>query len=423
MKTFEVEKVRRDFPILSEQVHGKPLHYFDHAATAQKPESVLVAMDRIYRKVNANVHRGVYFFSQETSAEYEAVRGKVAKFIGAKSDEEIIFTSGTTESINLFLYSVVEDMVNAGDVIVVTRMEHHANFVPWQQLAKRKRAEFRIVELTSDGQIDFASYEKALQGKPKVVALSHMSNVLGIVNPISKLATMAKNSGAFVCVDSAQAIAHFKVDVSELGPVDALAFSAHKIGGPTGVGVLWMREPLAKSAKPYQMGGDMIRSVNDQDTVFAETPFKFEAGTPNYVGVIGMGAAIDYLQEIGLDSIEKYEQGLTAQAIELLSSIPQLKWMGTASPQNRRAVLSFSLEGVHPHDLATFLDLEGIAVRAGHHCAQPLLRSFGVVAVTRVSLSFTNTVSEIQHLKKSLEKAVQYFSRAPKSTSTRGVSS
>lgn len=411
--SFDVEKVRRDFPILSEKVHGKPLHYFDHGATAQKPEIVLRKMDEVYRKINGNVHRGVYYFSQETSEAYEKVRSKVARFLGGVKENEVIFTSGTTESINLFLYSVVEDTVQAGDAIVVTRMEHHANFVPWQQLAKRKGAEFRIVELTPEGFIDLAAYEKALAGKPKVVALSHMSNVLGVVNPVAKLAALAKAKGAFVCVDSAQAAAHFSMNVPSLG-VDAVAFSAHKVCGPTGVGVLWMREELAEKSKPYQMGGDMIRSVGDTDTTFAEAPVKFEAGTPNYVGVIGMGAAIDYMDSLGLKTLEDYEEKLTGQAMEMLSSIPQLKWVGPSNPKDRRAVLSFALEGVHPHDLATFLDLEGIAVRAGHHCAQPLLRKLGLVAVTRMSLAFTNTVSEVEFMKASLEKAAKYFNRGSK---------
>lgn len=406
-----IEKIRADFPILSRTVHGKPLVYLDSAATAQKPRAVLDAWLRYASQLNANVHRGVYLMSEEMSDVYEQVRSKVVRFIGGGKENEIVFTSGTTDSLNLVMQCWGEENVGEGDDIVVTRMEHHANFVGWQQLAQRKKANFKIIELTPDYRIDWKSFESAISGRPKVVAMTLMSNVLGVVNPIAELAQAAKAKGAIVVVDAAQAVAHLPMELTRLGPIDFLAFSGHKICAPTGTGVLWMREEIARKIRPYRYGGDMVRRVKDFETEWADIPIRFEAGTPNYLGIAAMGDAIDYLLGLGMKNIHDYEEKLSAYLLQKLTPIEGLTWVGPGKVGEQSSVHSFIFDGVHPHDVATFLDLDGVAVRAGHHCAHPLMKIVDHKAVTRASLTFFNTEQEVDLLADGLRRARKYFGR------------
>ena len=406
---FNVSKVREDFPILSTQVRDQPLVYLDSAATSQKPQFVLDVMNEAYQQYHANVHRGAYWLSQVSTEKYEGVREKVAKFIGVKNTKEIIFTRGTTESINIVCSSWGQENIQEGDDIVITRMEHHSNFVPWQQLAKEKKANLKIIEINQDYKLDLESVQKAFSGNPKVFAFTMMSNVLGTLNPVMELTKMAKDKGAMVLVDAAQSVSQMPISIDELGPVDFIAFSAHKMCGPTGVGVLWGKESLLNQMKPYQFGGDMISRVQDHQTSWNELPWKFEAGTPNFVGVIGMGAAIDYLQSIGMDQIHQYEQKLIDYTVNEMLNVSGLKLIGPKSPHNRGTAFSFTLEGIHPHDLATFLDVKGISIRAGHHCAMPLMDKLQIVATTRASLLFYNTKEEVDLLIQSLNEAKKYF--------------
>jgi len=411
MKKLEVGQIRKDFPILTRSVHGKPLIYLDNGATLQKPRAVLDALEQFYTHSNANVHRGVHFLSQVATEAYESVRMKVCRFIGTEDSSEIIFTKGTTDALNLLASSLGDWKIQPGDVIAVTRMEHHANFVPWQQLAKRKGADFRIIELDPDLRISESSLEEILALRPKVVALSLMSNVSGVITPAASIIARAKAAGAIVVADAAQAIAHQPIRISELGGVDFIAFSAHKIGGPTGVGVLWGKASLLNAMPPYQFGGDMISQVGDTETTWNTLPWKFEAGTPNFADVVGLGAAIDYLERLGMKAIQAYESELTKYTLAALNRVPGLKIFGPRNTESRGGVFSFALEGVHPHDLATFLDVQGIAVRAGHHCAQPLLKRIQQAATTRASLSFYNTEAEVDALTGALLQAQKYFSK------------
>lgn len=398
--------LRADFPILSRCVYGKPLVYLDSAATSQRPKRVLDAITHFYENENANVHRGVYYLSERATERFEEVRGKVAKFIGAPDKDCVIYTRGTSEAINL-VANGLSDQVGPGDTVVVTRMEHHSNFVPWQQLAKRKGANFRIVEIKDDGNLDLDSYTEAMRAHPKIVAFTHVSNVLGVVNPVARLAQMASDAGAITVLDAAQSVPHMKFNILELGPIDFVAFSAHKMGGPTGIGVLWGRRELLEKMQPYQLGGSMIGRVGDEDTTWAPLPSKFEAGTPNIAGVVGLGAAIDYLNGIGMEAIEHYEHELANYALEEFKKVPSLTIHGPL--ENRTALFSMSLGKVHPHDLATFLDRAGIAVRAGHHCAQPLMRKLGLPATTRASFYFYNTPQDVELLVASLQGAERFF--------------
>ena len=402
--------VRSDFPILARAVHGKPLVYLDNAASSQKPRAVIDAMSRYYLQSNANVHRGVHVLSQEATDAYEGVRPKVRAFIGARHDHEVIFTRGTTESINLVATAWARDNLKPGDAVVVTRMEHHSNFVPWQAVAKRTGAEFRIAELKSDLSVDLDHFSECLRGRPKIVAISMMSNVLGVLNPVAEMARMAKDAGALVLVDAAQAVAHLPVRIAELGPIDFLAFSSHKMCGPTGIGVLWGREEVLNAMSPYQYGGDMIRRVGDRDTDWNELPYKFEAGTPAIAEVIGLGAAIDYLSGIGMEKIKAYEQWLASEVYGRMERLEGVKLVKAAGAV-RAPILNFVVDGVHPHDLAQLLDSEGVAVRAGHHCVQPLLTKLGHPATTRASFAFYNTVDEADALVEAVRKAQAYFAR------------
>ncbi|MCC7441179.1 MAG: SufS family cysteine desulfurase [Bdellovibrionales bacterium] len=409
--TWNVSKVRADFPILDQKIHGKPLVYLDNAASAPRPRAVIDAVARYESESHANVHRGVHTLSQRATDLYEGARSKVRDFIGAGSDQEVVFTRGTTEGVNLVMAAWGRANVREGDDIVVLRSEHHSNFVPWQALAIEKRARLRIVELTPDLTIDWNSLKEALSGRPKILAMGLMSNVLGMLQPVAEIAAMASKAGARVFVDAAQAVAHLPLKLSELGPVDWLAFSGHKMCGPTGTGILWARRELLEQMTPWMYGGDMIRRVGDQESSWNELPWKFEAGTPNISGFVGMGAAVDYLSALGMERVHAYERTLTEKLFAELARVEGLKlWNPPLSLGGARAPLAqFTLEGVHPHDLAQFLDAEGIAVRAGHHCVQPLLSKLGVPATTRVSLSFFNEPTEIDFLVEQLGRARRYF--------------
>lgn len=396
---------RSQFPLLA----GAPaLRYLDSAATAQKPQAVLDAIRDYYTHDNANPHRGAYELSVRATERYHAARLSVARFIGAPADADtVLFTRGATEAMNLVANTYGTANVRAGDRIVVTRMEHHANFVPWQQLAKRVGAEFVIVELTPSGEIDLDAMRAALQGPVRIVALPHVSNVLGTINPVAEIAAMAHAAGAVVVCDGAQAVPHIAVDVHALG-VDLYAFSGHKLGGPTGIGALWGKRALLEQMPPWQLGGDMIEFVRDDDTSWNVIPHKFEAGTPNVGGAVGMGAACDWLLALGIDRVRAHEQTLVAQALTELHAIDGVTTYGPPA-ERRSGAVSFSVEGVHPHDLAQLLDAEGICVRAGHHCAQPLMRFIGQPATARASFWVYNDASDVTALAGAVRRAKERF--------------
>jgi cysteine desulfurase / selenocysteine lyase len=406
----ELQKIRSDFPILSREIRGKPLIYLDNAATTQKPLAVIDAQAKVYKELNANVHRGVHFLSQESTDAYEKSRRKIAQHIGIKDEAEILFCRGTTEAINLVASSWGDKFIQPGDEIVVTRMEHHSNFVPWQSLALRKQAKFLIWELEDDLTLSLDRLETILRsGKVKMLAFSAMSNVLGLITPVAEISKLAKTYGATVLVDAAQAMGHFPVSVSKWKDVDFVAFSAHKIYGPTGIGVLWGKRKILESMPPYQFGGDMILQVGDEKTTWNELPWKFEAGTPNYGDSIAFGAALDYLGSIGMERIHNYESDLVQYARQALEEIPGIRVLAPRDPKIHGGAVSFISGSVHPHDLATFLDTEGIAIRAGHHCAQPLMRKLEVIATNRASFSFYNTKEEVNSLVNSVKRAMEYF--------------
>ncbi len=402
------------FPALGDRPHprtGKQIVYLDWGATAQKPLSVIESEFGYYKDYAANVHRGVYAWSEQATEAYEGARAKAAAFIGVP-ETEIVWTRGTTEAINLLAQGLCEKKVRRGDTILATRMDHHANFVPWQQLAKRTGATFEIAELTPDGRIDLELWQRALLQKPKVVALPWMSNVLGTWNDVVALARQAREVGALVVLDAAQGVCHRRLPKEILDHVDAVAFSMHKLFGPTGVGLLWARPTLLEEMDPVQFGGDMIRQVGDRETQFNQVPWKFEAGTPNIAGVIASGAAFDFLSQMSasgeLKLAEDYEAELTRYVWARLSALPGIKLFGPA-PEFRGPVFSFELKGVHAHDLATALDLDGVCVRAGHHCAQPLMRSLSCSSASRASFSFLSTVEEADALIAALQSAATYF--------------
>jgi cysteine desulfurase / selenocysteine lyase len=410
LDTFDATKYRRDFPILSRAVRGKPLIYLDNAATTQKPLQVIQAQSRVYLEQNANVHRGVHWLSQETSDAYEKSRRKIARHIGVRDEAEVLFTRGTTEAINLVAHTWGRANISGGDSVLVTRMEHHSNFVPWQSLCLEKGAKLEIWELNGDFSLDLNELEKILRkGKVKLVAFTAMSNVLGTITPVKEISALAKQYGATVLVDAAQAMAHIQVDLKDWAQVDFVTFSAHKMCGPTGIGILWGRRELLEAMPPYQFGGNMILRVGDEATSWNELPFKFEAGTPNYGDSIAFGSALDYLGDIGMDRIHAYESALVAYAKEKLLAIPGLKVLAPEDSKLHGGVLSFTVANVHPHDLATFLDAEGIAIRAGHHCAQPLMRKLDVAATNRASFYFYNLPSEVDRLAEVTQAAVEYF--------------
>jgi len=409
MGSLDVNEIRSRFPILSTKMRGKPLVYLDNGATTQKPQAVLDRLEEYYSKENANVHRGVYELSDVASKAYEAVREEIAELIGVKNEREIIYTRGTTEGLNIVAQCWARRNIGAGDIIAVTRMEHHSNFVPWQWVAKEKGASFEIVELDSDFRISDKSLNEILEKKPKVLALSFISNVTGAVTDLARIAQRAHEAGALVVVDAAQAVGHLPLVLSELGPIDFMAFSSHKMYGPTGAGVLWGKMARVEEMSPWQYGGDMISNVQDQTTEWNEIPVRFEAGTPNIAGIIGMGAAAKYLKTIGMKQISGYEEALTRYTLSRLTEVEGLRLIGPKGPEQRAPIFSFVLEKIHPHDLATFLDSHGIAVRAGHHCAQPLVNKFGLTATTRASLSFYNTKNEVDQLIDGIEEAKKFF--------------
>jgi cysteine desulfurase/selenocysteine lyase len=403
---FDVERVRREFPILAQQVRGRPLVYLDNAATAQKPERVIEAEARFYREINANVHRGVHLLSERATQAYEDVRDKVRRFLNAPEAKEVLFTRGTTESLNLVAQTFGRQRVGEGDEILVTEMEHHSNIVPWQMLAQEKRARLTVAPVDDRGVLRLDELERRLGPRTRLLALTHVSNALGTVNPVARICELARARGVPVVVDGAQGVPHRLVDVRAMG-CDFYAFSAHKLYGPTGVGVLWGKREHLEAMPPWQGGGDMILSVTFEKTTFNELPYKFEAGTPNIAGVVGLGAALDWLASLDLVGALSHEHDLLTYGTELLSRVPGLRLVGTAP--EKEGVLSFLLGDVHPHDIGTVLDREGIAIRTGHHCAQPLMIRFAIPATARASLAIFNRRSDLDALAAGLEKVRRMF--------------
>ena len=405
------EQIRSDFPILSRKIDGKPLVYLDSAATSQKPRSVIKALTDYYEGYNANVHRAVYRIGEEATQAYEGTRSKVAEFIGSTDTREIVFTRNATEALNLVALSWGRAHLNEGDEIVLSPMEHHSNLTPWQMLALERRATLRFLEMTPDGRLDLSSLSETITERTRVVALTQMSNVLGTINPIREIADAAHAAGAIVVVDAAQSAPHMKIDVADLD-ADFVAFSSHKMLGPTGVGVLWGRESLLDAMPPVLGGGDMIRQVWLDRSTWNDLPWKFEAGTPNIADVIAFGAAIDYLNAIGMDAVRRHEVELTAYALEALTNAPGVTVYGPLDAELRGGLVSFNVEDVHPHDLATLLDRENICIRAGHHCCQPLMRRLDVSATARASFHIYSTREEVDLLVTALASARKVFSGA-----------
>lgn len=404
--SFDVERVRRDFPILTREVHGKPLVYLDSAASAQRPLAVLQAIDHYERRLHANVHRGVHTLSQEATAAFEAARERVRRFVNARSTREIIFTRGTTEAINLVAQSYARPRFGPGDEILITAMEHHANIVPWQLVREQTGCTLVVAPMDRRGELIFEELERRLSPRTKLVAVPHVSNALGTVLPVARIIAAAHARGVPVLIDGAQAVPHAHVDVRALD-CDFYAFSSHKVYGPTGVGVLYGREQLLASMPPWQGGGDMILSVTFEKTTYNELPWKFEAGTPNMSGAVGLAAAMDYVDSLGLEAIAAHEQRLLALATSELTRIPGIEIIGTAA--HKASVLSFVMGGVHPHDLGTILDAEGVAVRTGHHCAMPVMEFFGVPATARASFACYNTIEDVRSLIAAIGKAREVF--------------
>jgi len=405
---FDVARLRADFPILHRTVHGKPLVYLDNAATSHKPQSVLDAEARYYTELNANIHRGLHSLSQQATEAYEAARDTVRRFINAARREEIVFVRGTTEAINLVATSYGQRF-QRGDEIVITEMEHHSNIVPWQLLCERTGAVLRVAPIDDAGALTLGEFERLLSARTRLVAVTHLSNALGTINAVKRIIDRAHAIGAVVLIDGAQAAPHIKIDVQTLD-CDFYAFSGHKLYGPTGVGVLYGKAALLDAMPPYQGGGDMIRQVTFARTTFNDLPYKFEAGTPNIAGVIGLGSAIDYLSAVGLDAVTAHESGLLAYATEQARAVAGLRIIGTAP--DKASILSFVLDGVHPHDVGTILDGEGIAVRAGHHCAMPVMQHFHVPATVRASFALYNTRAEVDGLFRAVRKVQEVFADA-----------
>lgn len=398
--------VRADFPILERTVHGKPLVYLDNAASTQKPQSVLDAIKRYYANENANIHRGVHLLSTEATGAYEEARGKIAKFINANDDSEIVFTRGATESVNLVAHSFLEPQLEAGDEILISSMEHHANIVPWQLLCERTGAVLKVIPVTDDCDLDLATFDELLNERTKLFSIVYVSNAIGTVNDIKPLLAKAKAKGIPTLVDAAQAIQHMPLDVQELD-CDFLIASGHKIYGPTGIGFLYGRRALLNTMRPYQGGGDMIAHVTFEGSTFKEPPSRFEAGTPHIEGAIGLGAAIDYLSGVGLQAIHDYESQLIEYAVAKLSQVEGLKIIG--NPKVRSGAISFTMGDAHPHDIGTVLDTEGVAIRSGHHCCEPLMKRLGVPATARASFSLYNTPADVDALTAALKKTAILF--------------
>ena len=407
-KPFDVARIREDFPILKQTINDRPLVYLDNAATSQKPQAVIDALVNYYTTENSNVHRGVHTLSQRATDAYEEARSKVRQFINAADDKEIIFVRGTTEGINLVAQTYGRQNIGPGDEIIISAMEHHSNIVPWQMLCQEKGAHLKVVPINDDGELLLDEYEKLLNPRTKLVSIVHQSNALGTINPVEQIVELAHRRGVPVLLDGAQSIAHVPIDVTRVG-CDFYVFSGHKLYGPTGVGVLYGRAELLDAMPPYQGGGEMIRSVTFEQTLYNVIPNKFEAGTQNIAGSVGLGAAIDYVSNLGMANIAAYENELVAYGTERLSEIGPVRLIGTA--RHKGSILSFVMENAHPHDVGTILDAEGIAVRTGHHCAQPLMDRFGVPATVRASLAFYNTKEEIDTLVKGIDRVIEVFSR------------
>jgi cysteine desulfurase/selenocysteine lyase len=403
---FDVERVRADFPILQQKVHGHPLVYLDNAATSQKPRAVIDAITRYYEGSNANVHRGVHFLSENATEEYEAARLTVQEFLNAAHSREIVFVRGTTEGINLVAQTFGRAQVQAGDEVLITAMEHHSNIVPWQILCDEKRARLRVASINDQGELLLDEFANLLGPRTKLAAVTHVSNALGTINPLKRMIEMAHSRNVPVLVDGAQAVPHMKVDVQDLD-CDFYTFSGHKVYGPTGIGVLYGKATLLHAMPPYQSGGDMISSVTFEKTTYNQLPYKFEAGTPDIAGVIGLGAALQYVDGLGMENIGAHEHDLLVYATEAVSAIPGVRLIGTA--KEKAGVLSFVIEDIHPHDIGTILDQQGVAIRTGHHCSQPVMERFGVPATARASFAVYNTRKEVDALVRGIEKVRQVF--------------
>lgn len=406
-ETIDVQKIRKDFPILSSTVNGRPLVYFDNAATSQKPWSVIKAIEQYYTQLNSNVHRGVHHLSQKATDAFEASRKKIAAFINAAHDYEVIYTRGTTEAINLVAHSYGKQFVQAGDTIIISSLEHHSNIVPWQILCEEKNATLKVIPINEKGELLMDAFKAMLDDGVKLVSVNYVSNSLGTINPVREIIEAAHQYNIPVLLDAAQAIQHIPIDVQELD-VDFLAFSGHKMYGPTGIGILYGKEKWLNEMPPYQGGGEMIKTVTFEKTIYNELPFKFEAGTPNIEASICLSAAIDYINSIGLDNIQQYEHELVEYATEKLSAIDNIKFIGTAD--NKASVVSFIIKNIHPYDVGVILDKLGIAVRTGHHCTQPLMDIFGIPGTVRASFAFYNTKEEIDVLVEGVKKAVTMLS-------------
>lgn len=404
--SYNVEDIRQDFPILQREVYGRPLVYLDNAATTQKPRSVVEAISNEYFSTNANVHRGVHFLSQKATDLHEAARERVRQYINARSTAEVLFTRGTTESLNLVASSFGEAFLKEGDEVIVSVMEHHSDIVPWQLLRERKGIVIRVIPMDDSGRLDLEAYERLFSERTRLVCVAHVSNVLGTVNPVKQMAATAHAHGAYMLVDGAQSIPHFKVDVQDLD-CDFLTFSGHKIYGPTGIGVLYGRESLLEKMPPYQGGGEMIARVTFEHTTYERLPYKFEAGTPDYVGTHALAAAIDYVEALGMDEIAAHEHRLTQYAMERLGAIKDMHLYGTTPDKD--AVVAFNVGNIHPLDLGTLLDRLGIAIRTGHHCAQPLMQRCGVEGMARASFALYNTMDEIDKLAEGIERVSKMF--------------
>ena len=402
----DLNKIREDFPILGRTVYNRPLVYLDNGATTQKPRCVVDAITDEYYSANANVHRGVHFLSQQATELHEASRETVRKFINARSTNEIVFNRGTTESINLLAYSFGEAMMKEGDEVIISTMEHHSNIVPWQLLAERKGIKLRVIPITDEGELVMEEYERLFNGKTRLVSVMHVSNVLGTVNPVRRIIDTAHSHGVPVLIDGAQSTPHFAVDMQELD-CDFFAFSGHKIYGPTGVGVLYGKEEWLDRLPPYQGGGEMIKNVSFEKTTFNELPYKFEAGTPDYVATHALAKALDYVSEIGMDNIQRHEQELTRYATERMAEIPRMRFIGTAPGKD--AVISFLVGDIHHLDMGTLLDRLGIAVRTGHHCAEPLMRRMGIEGTVRASFGLYNTKEEVDILVAGIDRVRKMF--------------
>ncbi|HEY5614617.1 MAG TPA: cysteine desulfurase [Bacteroidota bacterium] len=403
---FDVARIRKDFPILHRQVHGKPLVYLDNAATSQKPKAVIDAIERYYKEQNSNVHRGVHFLSGFATEAYEETRKKITRYINAASEREIIFVKGTTEGVNLVAQSFGKKYIGKGDEVVITVLEHHSNIVPWQMLCEERGATLRVAPINDDGEVIVDEYAKLLSAKTKIVAFAHVSNALGTVNPVKEMIALAHELGIPALIDGAQAMPHMRVDLRDLD-CDFYTFSSHKMFGPTGVGVLYGKEKLLNAMPPYQGGGDMIRSVTFEKTTYNDLPYKFEAGTPNIADVVGFGAAVDYLNNLDFHAVEAYERELLAYATEVLTRNKRIRVIGTS--KHKAGVISFIVDGVHAHDVGTIVDSEGIAVRTGHHCAMPVMQRFNVPATARASFAFYNTKEEADALVRGILRVIEVF--------------